>query len=102
MDYINNNCNTNKKIFVLLTYDDEYKKDSNIQFDDIIGKLKDLNSFNLDILFVNINISEDKVISDKLMDVLLYCSKNPIRDKEEEERMKEKNLYQNRGSCVIL
>lgn len=96
LDYITNNCELNKKFYVIgvikgINEDTEI----NIEKDDVI-KVMDDTQFNYE--YKEINLEETEEVIKTIQDILIYCYKHSIyEDKEDNSREDEKGK-----SCNIF
>lgn len=94
LQFIENNCDITKEFFILGIYEDNLK-----EVEDAYDLIKDkFQKRNLTNVYELVNIKENKIISEKIMNVLNYCNKNKMEQTKEtdEEKGDEGN------SCNII
>ena len=75
IEYARQFCDKNKKLFVIGMISENSEEIKNISKEYIINII---NSEQFDFEYKEININKIKEVGDIIMEVLLYCSKNPI------------------------
>ena len=94
LNYIKKNCNINKKLYVLGMYNNNKKEEEeDIYEQDILFQLYNSKLY---FKYLGVNISDEKQVSEIIMNILLYCSKYPIySDQEIKEKKRTLNYNYN-------
>ena len=89
LEYIKYNCNNHKKLYILGMFNGKEGK-RYIYEEDIFKQLYD---FALEYEYININISNERHISEIIKKILLYCSEHPIISENEIQEKNNKINY---------
>ena len=80
LEYTSRFCDLSKKIYLLGVKKDEEENKVKLTKEDIIKKIEEMN---INYEYISVNLDNNFEVSDKILEILKYCSNNSIYDDNE-------------------